>query len=244
VSDFGRFRALSFDCYGTLIDWEAGILERLRPWIGAHDLTVDDEALLELFSRIETVVQGEHHPALPYPEVLAETLHRIGTALGIATSQAEAEAFGATVGEWPAFPDSRGALVRLGRRFRLIVVSNVDRVSFATSNRLLGVVFDRVITADDVGSYKPRPAHFDALLAGLPDLGVERDQLLHVAQSMYHDHEPAASLGIPSVWIDRRAGREGTGATPRPVGGSKPRWRFTSLAEFADAADSAAANAG
>jgi 2-haloacid dehalogenase len=236
VSEFHRFRALSFDCYGTLIDWETGILGWLRPWVRRNDANVGDEALLGMFSETETVVQGDYRPVLPYPEVLAETLRRIGHRLGIETGDDEARAFGFSVGDWLAFPDSSEALTRLGEVFQLVIVSNVDRDSFAASNRALGVNFDLVITAEDVGSYKPRPGHFEALLAALPELGVERDQLLHVAQSLYHDHEPARKVGLQSVWIDRRQGRYEGGATPPPVEKVHPRWRFPSLAVFAKAA--------
>ncbi len=236
LNEFSRFKALSFDCYGTLIDWEAGIVSHLRPWADRHALEVADEDLLTIFSEIETVVEGEASPAPLYPAVLAETLKRIGRRLGAAVSAEEAEDFGASVGAWPAFPDSAGALARLQERFRLIIVSNVDRSSFAASNRRLGVEFDLIITAEDVRAYKPQPAHFKALLSSLPGLGVEPHQLLHVAQSLYHDHEPVRRFGIESVWIDRRSGREGSGATPTPSGAVSPGWRFPSMAAFADAA--------
>ena len=117
-----------------------------------------------------------------------------------------------------------------------IILSNVDRVSFAASNERLGVTFDAVVTAEDVGSYKPDRRNFDALLGALGPLGVDRSELLHVAQSLYHDHEPARELGLPSVWIDRRHAAGGTGATPPPAAAVAPTWRFESLAAFADAA--------
>lgn len=236
MSEFDVFRALSFDCYGTLIDWEAGILSHLRPWAHRLGLEVEDEELLTAFSEIETRVESETHPAPLYPSVLAETLRRIGDRFGADVSTEEAAAFGASVEDWPAFPDSAEALNRLSQRFRLIIVSNVDRASFAGSNRHLGVEFDRIITAEDVGAYKPNPPHFEALLAVLPALQVEPRQLLHVAQSLYHDHQPAARYGIASVWIDRRQGREGSGATPAPTRSVAPRWVFPDLASFADVA--------
>jgi 2-haloalkanoic acid dehalogenase type II len=235
MSEFDQFKALSFDCYGTLIDWETGMSVALRDWADRADLDVSDGQLLEWVSELETVIQGEQSPALLYPEVLAEVLRRIGTRLGVSVSGADATGFGASVGEWPAFPDSTEALERLAKRFKLVIVSNVDRQSFAASNGRLGVVFDKVITAQDVGAYKPRLPHFDALFESLPGLGVERNQLLHVAQSLFHDHEPAQKLGLPSVWIDRRHDREGLGATPAPSGDVQPNWRFPSLSQFADA---------
>ena len=146
-------------------------------------------------------------------------------------------AFGASVGRWPAFADSAEALARLHRRFRLVILSNVDRASFAASNHHLGVEFDLVLTAEDVGAYKPSPRSFPALLEGISSIGVSRDELLHVAQSLYHDHEPARAVGLPSVWIDRRHDREGFGATPAPRADDvAPDWTFPSMAAFADVA--------
>jgi putative hydrolase of the HAD superfamily len=239
MGDFDHFRALSFDCYGTLIDWETGIRAALGRWAATQDIDVKDEELIRWFSEIETVVEQERTPAPPYPEVLAETLRRIGSRCGVIVADDDALAFGSSVPEWPAFPDSADALSRLKRRFRLIIVSNVDRASFAASNALLGVEFDRVITASEVGAYKPSPPHFVELFASLPLLGVRRSELLHVAQSLFHDHEPAARYGLPSVWIDRRHGQTGPGATPSPTTESiQPRWKFPSLASFAEAVDS------
>ncbi|HEY7625680.1 MAG TPA: HAD family hydrolase, partial [Ilumatobacteraceae bacterium] len=145
-------------------------------------------------------------------------------------------AFGSSVKDWPAFPDSSEALQRLARRFKLIILSNIDRRSFSASRELLGVHFDAVITAEDVGSYKPRRGHFDRLFEELEKLGVPRERLVHVAESLFHDHQPAAALGLPSVWIHRRHGKGGTGATAEPSSEVSPTWRFTSMAEFADAA--------
>jgi putative hydrolase of the HAD superfamily len=237
MSEFDRFRALSFDCYGTLIDWEAGLIGQLRPWAEAHQVEVGDEALLQLFAEIEPEVEAEGSPPPLYPQVLKEVLGRIGACLGVEPTAEELASFGGSVGDWPAFPDTADALARLKARYRLIIVSNVDRRSFAGSNRRLGVAFDRIITAEDVGSYKPHTAHFEALLATLPSMGVERHQLLHVAQSLFHDHEPAQRQGLESVWIDRRQDRPGSGATPLPPGAVRPHWRFASLGAFADAVE-------
>jgi 2-haloalkanoic acid dehalogenase type II len=144
------------------------------------------------------------------------------------------------VGDWPAFPDSAAALTRLGNHFRLIIVSNVDRASFAASNQRLGVTFDKVITAEDVGAYKPRAPHFEALFGILAEMGLDRRHLLHVAQSLFHDHEPAHRYGLPSVWIDRGRGRSDVGATPAPASPIEPRWRFETLEAFADEIESQA----
>jgi len=232
---FAGFRALSFDCYGTLIDWEAGITQALRPWAARHGLALTRDEILDAFSATETVVQSER-PAAPYPLVLAEVLRRMGARFGVGVSGTEAATFGASIGDWPAFQDSADALRRLGTRFSLLVLSNVDRRSFARSNRHLGVTFDRIVTAEDVGSYKPTPANFAALLAAVDELGLAPDQLLHVAESLYHDHAPARDAGLRSVWIHRRHAVDGFGATPAPDSDVTPDWRFESMAAFAAAA--------
>ena len=233
MTNFDTYRALSFDCYGTLIDWETGILNALQPWASWRGVDRSANELLERYAAHESQVEAEH-PAMPYPHVLAATLRRLASSLELDVTDAECHEFGASVGEWPAFADTAVALRRLHERYRLIIVSNVDRASFAASNRRLGVDFDLAVTAEDVGSYKPALGHFDALLDRLPTLGVGRGELLHVAQSLFHDHEPARRLGLPSVWIDRRHGREGSGATP--PSDVEVAIRYESLAEFADAA--------
>jgi 2-haloalkanoic acid dehalogenase type II len=232
---FERFRALSFDCYGTLIDWETGIVAELSLFADRHGRDASRDELLDRFATAETVVQAEH-PGARYPMVLAESLRRIGAGWGVTINDDEAAEFGMSVARWPAFPDSSEALGRLKQRYRLIILSNVDPESFEASRQHLGVTFDLVLTAQDVGSYKPDPRNFEALLGHLPGLGVARDQLLHVAQSLYHDHEPAQALGLPTVWIDRRHGQAGFGATPPPRAPIQPDWRFETLAAFADAA--------
>jgi putative hydrolase of the HAD superfamily len=231
MTNFGTYRALSFDCYGTLIDWETGIVNALQPWTAWRGVDRSASELLELYGEHESRIEAEH-PAMPYPEVLAEVMRHVAASLDLDVSDVECVEFGASVAAWPAFADTALALRRLKERYRLIIVSNVDRASFARSNRRLGVEFDLVITAEDVGSYKPALGHFDALFEQLPTLGVERGELLHVAQSLFHDHEPARRLGLPSVWIDRRHDRDGAGATPHSDVDVAMRYR--SLVDFAD----------
>ena len=231
----GDFDALSFDCYGTLIDWEAGITAELASWAQRRSVACRPDELLATFAAHETLVQ-QAAPAQRYPDVLAETLRQIGQSLGAEVDDEDATAFGASVGRWPAFPDSAAALARLKTRYRLIVLSNVDRASFAGSAARLGVAWDLVVTAEDVGAYKPSPRSFPALLERLGDLGIGPDRLLHVAQSLYHDHEPARAAGLSTVWIDRRHGQEGLGATPAPAAPVTPDWRFDSMADLAAAA--------
>jgi 2-haloacid dehalogenase len=230
------FDALSFDCYGTLIDWEAGIVAVLRPWADRHDLALTDDALLAAFSAHEARAEAEH-PGDLYPAVLARSMRALGEQFGASVTDAESEAFGASVPRWPALADSAAALTRLARRYALIILSNVDRASFAASNDRLGVRFTGIVTAQDVGSYKPDPRNFDALAAEAHRLGVAPGRLLHVAQSLFHDHVPAKAAGLPTVWIDRRHGAAGWGATPEPAAPVTPDRTFTSMAAFADAVD-------
>lgn len=229
------FEALSFDCYGTLIDWEAGLAAVLGPWARSRGLTLDDEALLAAYARQEERAETEH-PGDAYPLILARSLRGLGAELGAEVSGEDAKRLGCSVPDWPAFGDSAGALAGLSRHYRLIILSNVDRDSFAASNRRLGVTFTSVITAQDVGSYKPSPRNFEALLAEVDRLGIPRGRLLHVAQSLFHDHEPAKRAGLATVWINRRHGRPGMGATPPPCSQVTPDWEFPSMRAFADAA--------
>jgi 2-haloalkanoic acid dehalogenase type II len=230
------FDALSFDCYGTLIDWEAGLLAVLRPWADARGLGVDDEALLTAYGAHETDAEAEH-PGDRYPLILARSFRALGRELGAEVSDADAERLGASVPDWPAFPDSADALERLARRYRLIILSNIDRDSFAASNRRLGVAFTSILTAEDIGSYKPSPRNFEALLAEVDRLGIDGARLLHVAQSLFHDHVPAKAAGLSTAWIDRRHASPGWGATPEPDAPVAPDWTFPSMAALADAAD-------
>ena len=236
--DLTRFRALSFDCYGTLIDWETGLLDVLGPWAREHGLDTSDEELLLAYAPNEGAVQRETPTAL-YPDVLATAFRRTGDGLGAPVSDEWAERLGDSVPDWPAFPDSPDALARLARRYRLIIVSNVHRAGFAGSNERLHGDFAAIITAEDVGAYKPAENHFRALDATLPELGVERAELLHVAQSLFHDHVPAKREGLPSVWINRRRDRPGWGATQEPTEEFSYDLEFGSMADFADAVDRA-----
>jgi len=227
--DFGRFEALTFDCYGTLIDWEAGILAGLRRVVASPGVAASDDELLETYARAEAELEAG--PYRPYREVLGEGLRRVARANGVEATPEEAAAFGGSVGEWPAFADSAAALGRLAERFKLGVITNCDDDLFAESNRRLGVTFDWVVTAQQLGSYKPDPRNFEI---ALERTGVPRDRVLHVAQSLFHDHVPAKRLGIATAWIDRRRGRTGFGATPPAE--ATPDLAVTDMATFAERA--------
>lgn len=222
--------ALSFDCYGTLIDWESGLAEQL----GKIAPDLDDETRLTTYADIEAELERDQ-PTTPYREIVLQAALAFGEAVGIAVTPELAEEIGASVGDWPAFADSAEALAQLQPRYKLIILSNIDNQSFAGSNRQLGVEFDAVLTAEDIGSYKPSPRNFEALLAHVDAMGIPRHRLVHVAQSLFHDHVPAKDAGLTTVWINRRHNRPGTGATPEaaPV---QPDWEFPSMAAFAEAA--------
>jgi 2-haloacid dehalogenase len=232
------FEALSFDCFGTLIDWEAGLSAVLVPWARDRGLTLTAERLLTEYAGLEAAVEAEG-PAQLYPDVLTRSMHLLGAKLGAEVTSADAARLASSVPDWPAFPDSRDALLALGKRFDLIILSNVDRASFAASSTRLGATFASVITAQDVGSYKPSPRNFGALAAEAARLRIGPGRLLHVAQSLFHDHLPAKQAGLPTVWINRRHDRPGWGATPAPPAPVTADWEFPSMAAFAAAADSA-----
>jgi putative hydrolase of the HAD superfamily len=227
------FDALSFDCYGTLIDWEAGLRAGLAQVAMLSPNAPEPDALLETYGEVEARTEREH-PAMRYPDIIARSIVATGAAHGIEVPETLAAKIGGSVPEWPAFPDSREALERLRQRYRLIILSNVDRASFAGSNARLGVEFDAILPAEDIGSYKPNPRNFEALLAKIEEMGIAKDRLLHVAQSLFHDHVPAKAAGLSTAWIDRRAGKAGGGATPIPADAPEPDWRFTSMADFAE----------
>jgi len=232
------FEALSFDCYGTLIDWESGLSAVLVPWARERGLTLTAEQLLTEYAGLEAAVEAEG-PTQLYPDVLARSMQLFGATLGAEVTGEDAARLASSVPDWPAFPDSRDALLALGKRFDLIILSNVDRASFAASSTRLGATFAGVVTAQDVGSYKPSPRNFDALAAEASRLGIGPGRLLHVAQSLFHDHLPAKRAGLPTVWINRRHDRPGWGATPAPPAPVRADWEFPSMAAFAAAADAA-----
>ena len=226
------FNALSFDCYGTLIDWEGGLADALRPLRQRSGAT--SEELIDAYGPVEHAVE-EEFPGLRYSELLEKVHERLSEQFSVQPEADAARAFGQSVGDWPAFPDSAEALRYLKQHFKLIILSNVDRASFARSNQRLGVSFDHIFTAEEIGSYKPDLRNFEYLLGRLSDAGIAKDQLLHTAQSLFHDHAPANRMGIASAWIDRRHDKAGSGATVVPDPMPHFDFRFTSLGEMAAA---------
>ena len=207
--EFDRFDVLTFDTYGTLIDWEAGLLTAARPVLAAHGAAAGDEQFLERYAAHEAALEAG--PYMSYRQVLGRALQAVGADLGFAPSAAEVAAFSGSVAAWPAFPDSADALARLHTRFRLAVITNCDDELFARSEQRLGLRFDWVVTAQQARSYKPAAGPFELAFA---TIDAPRERILHVAQSRFHDHVTAKALGMTTVWVDRRHGREGSGATP------------------------------
>jgi len=227
--DFGRFDALTFDCYGTLIDWEAGLAAAMHAILDPRGVDPDDDALLETYASYEA--DAERPPYRHYREVLATAARATLATYGVEPTDDELARFGGSVVDWPAFPDSHDALVQLKTRFGLGVLTNCDDDLFAASNARLGVEFDWVVTAQQVGGYKPSIHNFEVLFERI---GVPRDRILHVAQSLFHDHVPAKGLGLSTVWIDRRHGQPGAGATP--LAHARPDLTFPDMTSFAVAA--------
>jgi 2-haloacid dehalogenase len=229
------FKVLTFDCYGTLIDWETGILEALQGLVAKVRPALSREQILETFAQHESQQQLET-PSMPYSQLLAMVYKRLAKDWDLDTSNETANIFGASVPDWPEFPDSAEALEYLAGYYRLVILSNVDRISFRASNGRLKVRFDAIYTAQDIESYKPDPRNFDYMLRRLrQDFGLEKKHDLHVAQSLFHDHAPANRAGLASAWIDRRHLKQGWGATAPPASTPRYDFHFNSMAALAEA---------
>jgi 2-haloacid dehalogenase len=229
-----HFRVLTFDCYGTLIDWETGLFSALQPLLTRAGVGLSRDAALATFAQHEARQQTAT-PAMRYSELLGEVHAQLAHAWGVAPVAAESQTFGASVGEWPAFGDTVAALQYLRQHYKLVILSNVDRASFAATLPRLGVTFDAVFTAEDIGSYKPDPRNFTYLVEHLAAMGLARGDILHTAQSLFHDHAPANAAGLASAWIDRRQDAQGWGATSAPPPDVRYDYRFGSLAEMVKA---------
>jgi 2-haloacid dehalogenase len=211
--DFTQFKVLTFDCYGTLIDWETGIFGALRPLLAAHGKTLSDFQLLELYSELEAgAEQGEFRA---YREVLETVVRGFGARLGFHPTENQIRSLPESLAKWPPFPDTVAALRRLQTRYKLAILSNVDDDLFAATARRLAVPFDQVITAQQARAYKPSLRIFEL---AEQRLGVPRPQWLHLGQSIYHDVIPAQSLGVATVWVNRASPRPGAGAAKAAAG--------------------------
>lgn len=227
--DLSRYKVLSFDCYGTLIDWDSGLasqLQRIAPY-------QDTDELLQRYGVFEAGIERDH-PTMLYREVVASAVRMVAESLGLEIPASLAAEIGDSVGDWQPFPDSVAALAKLGKHCKLIVLSNVDRQSFAGSSQQLGDPFDALLSAEDIGSYKPSARNFEALLAHIDSMGIDRAGHLHVAQSLFHDHAPAKAMGIDTVWINRRQNQPTEGASG-PSLNVVPDAEFPDMAAFTEA---------
>jgi len=223
---FDSIRLITFDCYGTLIDWENGMLAALRPLFSRDGRKTPDAQILELYGEIEAEL--ESGPYLPYREILSRTAQEIGRRLKIEVSVDEGRGFASSLTRWKPFIDTVAALQSMAKRFRLGIISNVDDDLFAeTRKKLAPVEFDFVVTAQQMQSYKPSHRNFEEAIRRS---GLSKDQVLHAGQSLYHDIAPANALQIRNVWVNRRSIRPGASATR--AGTATPNYEVRNLAEL------------
>ena len=206
--NFDDFAVLSFDCYGTLIDWETGIWQALEPVFSNHNILMVQEQALERYAALESEIEAG--PYIEYKQVLQRVLEGFGAQLSFTPTATELQHFSESVRDWPAFPDSPDALRALQLKYKLAIISNIDDDLFALSAQRLHVTFDTIVTAQQARSYKPSPNNFQT---AFQRIGLPPAKILHVAQSLFHDHVPAKSLGLSTVWVNRRQGQVGFGAT-------------------------------
>ena len=223
-----RYSVLTFDCYGTLVDWETRLLEYVRPIFEQRDVHVRDEFILEFFAETEAALEAGPHTN--YRIVLENVMSRFGKRLGFAPSGHNLVDFPIAIATSQPFPDTALALKALAARYDLVIVSNTDDDLFALTQPLLQVEFAHIVTAKQMKTYKPDRRMFEA---AIERCAVPKEQILHVAQSLYHDIAPARALGLDTVWIDRRAGKHGGGATRSSD--ARPSWQFPSLAALDEA---------
>ena len=224
--DFNRFEVFTFDCYGTLINWEDGILACLRRILAAHDKNIDDATILQLYGDFEA--RAEHGEYRCYREVLQSVVQQFGAQLGFTPTDEEVRSLPDSLPQWKPWPDTVAALRELKKRFRLAIISNVDNDLFAATQPQLGVEFDQVITAQQAKAYKPSLKIFELALSRV---GTPAHRILHIGQSLYHDVLPAQSLGLATVWVNRPSARAGVGAVKSADG--RPDLQISSLAELA-----------
>jgi 2-haloacid dehalogenase len=230
------FKVLTFDTYGTLIDWETGICNALAPLLDKAGMEgrPRDEILAD-FGKHETDQEAQT-PGMVYMQLLSVVYQRLAREWNVKVTSEEANIFGASVPDWPEFADSPRALQYLKQHFKLVTLTNCDRLSYRGSNLRLRIEYDAIYTAQDIGSYKPDLHNFEYMLRRLKeDFDFEKKDILHTAQSLFHDHAPANRLGLASAWIDRRHAEQGWGATPPPAGTPKFDFRFDSMIAMAKA---------
>jgi 2-haloacid dehalogenase len=220
-------RLITFDCYGTLINWETGMLRALRPLFSRSARHVSDAEILEHYGEAEAELEAG--PYLRYRDVLAEAARRVGEKLEVVVSQQDAAHFAASLAQWEPFPDTVAALQALARKFKLGIISNIDDDLFAFSKPKLQVAFEVVVTAEQVRSYKPSLRNFEEVLRRT---GIRKQEWLHAGQSIYHDVVPAAQIGIESVWVNRPSARPGIGAVRQAT--AQPTYQVSSVSELAD----------
>lgn len=229
-------KVLTFDVVGTLIDFETGILDYVQSKAKAAGVTLTDRAILEAYATAE---DHQHHetPRLPFPSMMAPMYREMAEVLKLPESHADAEEFRLSIPHWPAFPDSIAALKRLRKHFYLVAMTNSDNWALSHFARTLDQPFDDLVTAEMVGWNKPDPQVFAFTRGRLSKEGFAFGDILHVAQSQYHDIAVARRLGYHTCWIERRKGKQGTGATPKVQTVAIPDYHFASLAELADAVE-------
>jgi 2-haloacid dehalogenase len=227
--DFNRFEILTFDCYGTLIDWETGLLSALRRILSAHGKKIDDATVLELYGNFEQL--SEQGAFRPYREVLQSVVRQFADKLGFVSTVEEARSLPDSLALWTPWPDTVAALRQLKSRYRLAILSNVDDDLFAATRPQLEVEFDEVITAQQAQAYKPSLKIFELALARIQ---APAHRILHVGQSIYHDVIPAQALGLATVWVNRPSARPGVGAVKTAL--AEPDLEVSSLAELAELA--------
>jgi 2-haloacid dehalogenase len=225
--NLSQFEWLSFDCYGTLINWEAGILGYVAPILQRKGRTVADDDILNLYSEFEPRRQ---QPYSRYRDVLSSIMKDFAAEFRIALTDDEVRGLAESICDWQPFPDTVRALQRLKSRYKLAVLSNIDDDLFSLTVPKLGVELDALVTAQQVQSYKPSSRNFETLLRRI---GVEKSRLLHVAESLYHDVVPARSLGIATVWVNRRQGRP---AAATKLVAAQPDLEVATVGELADLA--------
>lgn len=208
--DFNQFEVVSFDCYGTLIDWERGILPPLKQLLSNREIDFSDDGTLELFAEFESELEKDENDYIEYRKILQEIVKKFGQRFNFQPTATEINSLVDSLKNWQPFPDTVAALSALKQKYKLAVISNIDDDLFAGTAKHLKVEFDWLITAEKVRSYKPSTRNFEI---ALETMGIPPEKLLHVAQSVYHDIVPATSMGISTVWVNRRHDKTGFGAT-------------------------------